>query len=127
MTSELKPCSHCGETKPLTEYHRDKHASNGRKSACKVCTNALHAMQRRMIRAGTWTFSREPVLTPKERQAREVEYARRYREKNREKVRAYMREYMRAYSQTEDYKAKKRERNRRLAERKKLEKQERPE
>ena len=35
-----KPCTGCGVTKPLTEYHRRAKAKDGRQSRCKDCNNA---------------------------------------------------------------------------------------
>ena len=32
-----KPCTKCGETKPLDDFHRDKTRAGGRKSDCKEC------------------------------------------------------------------------------------------
>lgn len=33
----MKQCSKCGDTKPLIEYHRDKHAKDGYVQRCKFC------------------------------------------------------------------------------------------
>lgn len=35
-----KTCSKCGETKPLAEYHKDKHRPTGYTSQCKACRTA---------------------------------------------------------------------------------------
>lgn len=35
----MKKCSKCGEIKPLEEYHKDKRATDGRRSACAKCIN----------------------------------------------------------------------------------------
>ena len=35
-----KPCSKCGETKPLDQFALDKRKKNGRAAACKTCHNA---------------------------------------------------------------------------------------
>ena len=35
----IKTCTKCGESKPLTEYHRQSKYSSGHASACKVCNN----------------------------------------------------------------------------------------
>ncbi len=37
--SETKRCTKCGEEKPLSEFHRDRTKSDGRKSWCKLCTS----------------------------------------------------------------------------------------
>ena len=36
----MKTCTKCGETKALTEFHKDKRARLGRRSACKNCIKA---------------------------------------------------------------------------------------
>ena len=33
----MKQCSKCGETKPITEYHRDKNTKDGYVQSCKSC------------------------------------------------------------------------------------------
>ena len=35
-----KICTTCGETKPLTEFHKCNQHSDGRRNPCKVCRNA---------------------------------------------------------------------------------------
>ncbi len=35
-----KTCTKCGETKPTTEFHKDKSKSDGLYPGCKVCRNA---------------------------------------------------------------------------------------
>lgn len=35
---ESKTCSKCGELKPLTDFHKDKSASTGHSSRCKICS-----------------------------------------------------------------------------------------
>lgn len=35
-----KPCANCGETKPLTDFHRHAKSPQGRRSSCKECVRA---------------------------------------------------------------------------------------
>ena len=35
----MKQCTKCHTTKPLSDFHRDRNASDGRRSWCKVCIN----------------------------------------------------------------------------------------
>jgi hypothetical protein len=42
-----KTCTRCGKAKPPEAFHRDRHAKDGRKSACAACLNAAG-------RAATW-------------------------------------------------------------------------
>lgn len=37
-TPTEKPCTKCGETKPLTDYYRYARSKDGRKSHCRPCT-----------------------------------------------------------------------------------------
>lgn len=36
----MKKCGKCGEEKPLSDFHRNKVAKDGRQSQCKVCNLA---------------------------------------------------------------------------------------
>ena len=38
-TASTKPCTKCGELRPLTEFYTDKRARDGKKSNCKTCHN----------------------------------------------------------------------------------------
>lgn len=42
-----KVCSKCGETKPLTDFYKDKKASDGHQSWCKRCVSADNAQRAR--------------------------------------------------------------------------------
>jgi hypothetical protein len=33
-----KRCPRCGETKPVSEFHKDRHALDGKHGYCKLCT-----------------------------------------------------------------------------------------
>src|SRR5258708_34807824 len=35
-----KACTQCGQTKPLSEFHRNARAADGLRTACKVCSRA---------------------------------------------------------------------------------------
>lgn len=61
-----KQCTKCGETKPLTEFYKNKGGKYGVQSRCKVCANAYSAKYR----------------------AENPEYYAKYRAENREKKRA---------------------------------------
>ena len=37
--SEGKQCNHCGDVKPLDQFHKDKARPDGRKARCKACIN----------------------------------------------------------------------------------------
>ena len=61
-----KPCTKCGETKPLDDFHRDKTRAGGRKSDCKECVREYERRYR------------------EENRDKRLEYERRYREENRD-------------------------------------------
>ena len=49
--SETKTCICCGETKPITEFYKDKKATDGHQSYCKRCLNLKSAERARKARA----------------------------------------------------------------------------
>lgn len=46
-----KLCICCGETKPITEFYKDKKATDGHQSYCKHCLNLKTAERARKVRA----------------------------------------------------------------------------
>ena len=42
----MKTCTKCGESKPISEYHKDKSAKDGLYTQCKLCVNARTAAYR---------------------------------------------------------------------------------
>lgn len=42
-TTSLKWCTHCGDQKPLFEFHRDANNPDGFKNQCKECRAEIHA------------------------------------------------------------------------------------
>lgn len=44
----MKRCRKCGALKPLSDFHRDSAARDGRRNDCKVCNLAAQAAKRRM-------------------------------------------------------------------------------
>lgn len=42
-----KPCTSCGEMKPLDDYHRDKRNRDGRQTTCKACYHVYQTNIRR--------------------------------------------------------------------------------
>jgi Recombination endonuclease VII len=45
-TAQFKTCSKCGASKPLTEFHRNKHRKDGRHSQCAPCAIAAQNASR---------------------------------------------------------------------------------
>jgi len=44
----MKTCNKCGETKPLSEFHKDKHRKDGHTSSCgRCCTKQSSAWYRK--------------------------------------------------------------------------------
>lgn len=57
-----KTCPTCKESKPVSEFYKDKHASNGLRSCCKPCSNAKSSEHheknrpRRLIQMRAWHY-----------------------------------------------------------------------
>ena len=43
----MKPCTRCGEVKPLTDFHRDRTKADGRHTACAECRRLSNGESRR--------------------------------------------------------------------------------
>ena len=81
-----KICTQCGIEKSLEDYHRLKSASDGRKSACKVCRRAKEGLRYKVdpkLREEAIQRSRQYYQSNKEEIA--VKNKARY-EKNKDKV-----------------------------------------
>lgn len=72
---DAKPCTGCGEVKPLDDYHRDRGKPDGRYYRCKTC---VVEYQRRYY---------------EQNRDKKLEHGRRYREKNRDKKLENQRRY----------------------------------
>jgi 5-methylcytosine-specific restriction endonuclease McrA len=87
---ESKACNKCGETKPLSSFHRDRSRTDGRHPWCAVCTRA---------RRNTWyAENREANLAyqadwREDNKERKAASDRAYREANLEERRAHDRAY----------------------------------
>ena len=46
-STQTKTCSHCGETKPLSDFYKDKKATDGHQSWCKRCVSLDNAARAR--------------------------------------------------------------------------------
>ena len=60
---EIKTCSKCGETKPLTDFYKDKNASDGHQSWCKRCVCVDNAQRARKAKAEKRTAKAEQTQT----------------------------------------------------------------
>lgn len=54
-----KTCNKCGETKPLTDFHRSKQTPSGRVAWCKTCKKHYHAD--RMAQKGKTVKTPQPT------------------------------------------------------------------
>lgn len=43
----MKPCTYCGQTKPLDQFHVNVKGRHGRQARCKACTNILYYQPRK--------------------------------------------------------------------------------
>jgi hypothetical protein len=75
----MKPCSQCGETKPLDQFAKLATAKDGRRSYCKRCGRKYGDLYR---------VTHRPIMSAKQA---------RWREGHRDHYRAYQREYQRLY------------------------------
>ena len=63
ITNATKTCSKCGETKPLTDFYKDKSASDGHQSWCKRCVCVDNAQRARKAKAEKRTAKAEYTQT----------------------------------------------------------------
>ena len=70
-----KPCTKCGEVKPLDQFHKDRSKRDGHANRCRDCERELHRLR--------YQANREAKL----------EYQRQYYQANGQAVRDYQRQY----------------------------------
>lgn len=94
----MKTCSRCRESKPLTDFYRNRAQPDGRCNQCIQCEKAYKAASPRAAayRAEYWAKNRERLIAAHHvwRTAnldRDRETKRRWKERNRDKVRALAR------------------------------------
>ena len=58
----MKRCASCGKTKPLTEFHKHTHNSNGYRPRCKVCRAIEQKALSREYHAARYAKDREKRL-----------------------------------------------------------------
>jgi hypothetical protein len=46
---ESKECKKCGETKPLTDYHKCKKSKHGVRTSCKICLSKYYKEKRKSV------------------------------------------------------------------------------
>lgn len=57
MTETTKRCPSCGESKPLDSFHKDSRKPDGRRSRCKICTNADQRVYQHEHKARTGQYT----------------------------------------------------------------------
>ena len=72
----LKECTKCGETQPVSEYHKNKTYSDGLGSHCRSCVKS---------------YQKKHYQSNKERK---FEYNKKYNEANKEKISEHKKEYV---------------------------------
>lgn len=60
MRSAMKTCTKCGETKELTEFHRNKRSKDGRGTRCKSCSKQYYQDSRERIREYQRNYWKNP-------------------------------------------------------------------
>jgi hypothetical protein len=81
-----KVCSKCKKEKPVSEFHKDKHAKDGKCYSCKVCTKNHRELNKEVI------LKREAVLREKNRERIRATH-KEWRTNNKEKVSEYGKTY----------------------------------
>ena len=75
----MKKCTKCGETKELTEFHKEKRGKHGRKACCKVCIKQYQQANREKVAEYKKQYYQENRKKIEKRQKQ-------YRQENREKI-----------------------------------------
>lgn len=83
--TDKRSCSRCGQTKPLSEFYRDRRKPDGREYRCKKCSNRR---ARKWQRANPGKVAAADKKWFEQNRERKGRTHKRYRERNREKVRA---------------------------------------
>ncbi len=71
----MKRCKHCGQTKPLDDFYKDRKAKDGCRPECKACNLAA--------RAAKYAANPEPYIAR----------VKKWQQENAERLNAYRREY----------------------------------
>jgi len=82
----MKRCSKCGETKPLTEFHKNKRKKDGLRCHCKVCAAEYKRRYRQENKEAIAEYQRQYREDYRETS---LEYQRQWREENKERLRQY--------------------------------------
>ncbi len=96
---EEKTCKRCGETKPLSEYHKQAKSNDGHQLYCKPCNNgASRAWAKRNPDAVKVIHNRSYANNSVSRRetasrCRSAEKSREYRKNNRDKINKTQREH----------------------------------
>lgn len=89
---EMKKCSKCGETKPLSDFEKDKSRKSGYRSECKLCrkNNPKRQKYLKEYRENNKDYFREKHAEYRERNREKLrEQAKQNRLNNPEKTREY--------------------------------------
>lgn len=66
-----KTCCHCGESKSLDNFHKDKKAPMGHTYSCKTCSNSrARDHHKKRSNNPTWVQSRRDKMNEKHREAK---------------------------------------------------------
>jgi len=86
----FKPCSKCGEIKPIFKFSIDKRNLDGRINVCKACRSLEVLKHYYHNRSKMLIKNREYLKANKK--ARSI-YSKRYREKNKERLKEFAKEW----------------------------------
>ena len=97
----MKTCTKCGETKPLTEFGKQKATKDGYAYKCKSCMNeySRHWREENRERIKQYRQENKEAIAERNKRWREEnketarEYGRQWREENREHIKQYREDY----------------------------------
>jgi len=100
-----KKCSTCKKAKPLNEFYKNKHCSDGRDGKCKSCS-AKYA--KKYCKENKESITKKALDWYYKNTEKAKSNSKKYRESNREKIRGYLREWERDnYKNNPQYKLRK--------------------
>ena len=86
MESHFKTCTKCKETKPWTEFNKDRRAKEGLRSKCRACQKQYYQENREYYKQYCKQWHQE-------NREQRLEYAKQYYQENREQILEYDKQY----------------------------------
>ena len=97
----MKQCSKCKQSKPLTEFSKDKNKTDGYKSECKSCVKEYQQKNQDKIKEYNKEYKQKNQDKikeyNKEYKQNNKDYFKEYKQKNQDKIKEYNKEYNKEY------------------------------